>query len=190
MVQASKGTHKQEIPWLYWKNAARQIYNKIVQLRELWTLRTPAGTKAKEDPWCVSVKTKHESGDGVFILGWNIKGKSALRFMSNATTNGVCATQTADLFHRKPSLNPVVGKRIDIHTCNHIKNCVCSEWTIRICCSAPIHAVCLKNHSCLILLLDNFPSLLFQFLLSSLKSTSSPAFLSFLSRFHVLLPPF
>lgn len=79
----------------------------------------------------VSVETKHEirtvrhTGLRHITTKMQYKGKSAQRFMSNATTNGVEATQT-DLLHIKPPpLNPKVDRDIDIHTCNDIKDCTC-----------------------------------------------------------------
>lgn len=56
------------------------------------------------------------------------KCKPAERFVSNATTNGVWATQTTDLFHINPDLNPEVDRGIDIHTCNDIKDCISVSW--------------------------------------------------------------
>ena len=65
------------------------------------------------------------------------KGKSAQRFISNATTNGVWAW-TTDLFHIKPELNPGVNR--GIHTCNDIKESAC-VYRICICCNALIRLV-------------------------------------------------
>lgn len=61
-----------------------------------------------------------------------IQGQTAQRFISNATTNGVQATKTADLFHIKPGLNLDADGGTDITACIDVKDCVCVYCAISI----------------------------------------------------------
>lgn len=143
-----------------------------------------------EDLQCVAVKTKHEirtlrhSGFLRITTKMQYKGKSAQRFISNATTNGVEATDNRSVPHKAPPpLNPQVDRDIDIHTCDDIKDCVCVYRMSNSYLLQRSDSCRLKRHSCLILLLNNLSSTLhFKFPFFALLCPLFPPF-----SFHILL---